>query len=201
MVQAAEARPPYVQFEVRSVEDRQASIDAGHYVGKDIHIAIITPAGSKDRVERVVQEWFAHLENEVGADRFPSSWLSAYRDAYDRWSKGQGEEFDGTAIKSWPVVSPTQVKMLQSLNVHTVEDLASLNEEGILRIGMGGRSLKQKAIDWLESSRDNGKVAMQLEELRGKLDAVLTRNAALEERNAALEAEQAAKKQPGETKL
>ena len=37
MVQKLEERPPFVRFEVRAEEDRQASIEAGHYVGKDVH--------------------------------------------------------------------------------------------------------------------------------------------------------------------
>ena len=47
MPEIMQARPPYVQFEMRAVEDRQASIDAGHYVAKDVAYAIITPAGSR----------------------------------------------------------------------------------------------------------------------------------------------------------
>jgi hypothetical protein len=49
---ADELKPPYVRFEVRSVEDRTASIESGHYVGKDVIFAIVTPAGTRDRIER-----------------------------------------------------------------------------------------------------------------------------------------------------
>lgn len=40
MVQIAEARPPYVTFEFRAEEDRAASIEAGHYVSKDVAYAL-----------------------------------------------------------------------------------------------------------------------------------------------------------------
>ena len=36
MIEIQQARPPYVQFELRAVEDRNASLEAGHYIAKDV---------------------------------------------------------------------------------------------------------------------------------------------------------------------
>lgn len=79
MPAVAEARPPYVMFETRAVEDRAASLEKGHYVTRDVDYAIITPMGSKDRTERVIKEWFDQLQQQVAEGRFPgnggqSSW-------------------------------------------------------------------------------------------------------------------------------
>lgn len=180
MVQVAEARPPYVTFEVRAEEDRAASIEAGHYVGKDVHYALVTPMGSKDRLERNAEEWFVKLEQDVIEGRFPREWFTHFKTAYKAFCEGNEAPLSGTAIVNWPPVSPAQIKTLQSLHVRTVEDLAQANEEVLGRLGMGGRALKQKAIDWLASSKDIGKVSEEMSALRASNDALKVRNEQLE---------------------
>lgn len=149
-------RPPYVSFEVQAVEDRQASIEAGHYVAKDVVYAIVTPAGSKDRIPRVASEWLAMLAEQVQQQRFPGEWLNAFREAYKAFCEGREAPLNGTALRDWPVISPAQLQQLLNFSVRTVEDLAVANEETLSRLGMGGRALKQKAIEWLDASKGIG---------------------------------------------
>lgn len=189
MVTKAEDRPPYVTFEVRAEEDRNASIEAGHYVARDVDFAIITPIGSKDRIERPVAEWFTKLSGDVTEGRFKSEWLSAYRGIYKDWKDGNESPLSGTDIRNWPVVSPAQVKNLIELNVRTVEDLAAANEEVISNIGMGGRALKQKATDWLSSASTSGKTSEELSSLRAANEDLKARNDSLETQLKALAAE------------
>lgn len=166
MPQINEARPPYVEFEIQAEEDRAASLTAGHYVEKDVHYAIVTPMGSKDRIPRKVDEWFASLEQAVAEDRFAPEWLARYKVQYEAWSKGQEIPAFGTPIKTWPVPGPAQIRALLACGVTTIEDLAQANEETISRIGMGGRSLKARAADWLASAKDVGKVSEEISALK-----------------------------------
>jgi hypothetical protein len=162
-------RPPYVMFEVRAIEDRNASIEAGHYVARDVDFALITPQGSKDQIELIVHEWFQMLEQEVRSDRFPLEWLSSYKSAYKHWKEGQEIPLEGFPIVNWPVLSPAQVQIFLGIGIRTIEDVAVMNEEAIQHIGMGGRNLKQRAEEWLktagsEQSRNSEKlVALQQE--------------------------------------
>ena len=176
---ALEERPPYVRFEFRAVEDRAESITQGHYVSRDVAFALVTPAGSKDTIERVVEDWFAQLDQQVREERFPAHWLKAYKDAYEAWKTGNEIPLTGTAVKNWPVLSPSQTKLLLDLGIRAVEDLAVANEETIARLGMGGRALKQKAIEWLASAKDSGKQVEEIVALKAK-------NADLEEANSKL---------------
>lgn len=155
----AEAKPPYVVFEVRAVEDRDETIKQGHYVGKDVDYAIITPQGSKDRIERVVSEWFQNLEQMVAEERFPREWLTAYRNMFRDWKAGLEVPVNGTPIVNWPALSPSQCKTFLSLNIRTVEEVATMNEEAIRRVGMGARALKDRANAWLSAAGDTGKTA------------------------------------------
>jgi hypothetical protein len=187
-VQIADAKAPFIMFERRPVEDREASITAGRYVAKDVDFVLITPHGSKDQIERVVSEWFEYLESQVREGRFDATWLKGYRRAFDDWREGKEVPLEGTPVINWPIVSPAQVKMLQDLHILTVEVLAGSNEEVIRRLGMGGRSLVQKAKDFLAASNGPGKVAEELNALKARLEAQDAQLKDLAEANAALRA-------------
>lgn len=165
-MQPNEAKPPYVVFENRPIEDRAASIAAGHYVGKDVTYAIITPQGSKDRIEKLADEWLKDLETAVREDRFPAQWLQSYRSIYADWKAGREIPTEGTPILTWPAVSRSQADACLNMNIRTVEDLANANEAALTGIGMGARALKERANAWLQSANETGKVAAELEQLR-----------------------------------
>lgn len=178
--QKLEDRPPFVAFETVSVENRQATIDSGHYVGADVDYVYITPAGSKDRIERVVSDWFKKLEQDLREERIPPEWVTHFRAKYKDYKAGQVNTVNGTPILNWPGLSPSVVKQLQSLNMLAIEDVAAMNEEGIARIGMGGRALKQRAIDYLYAAENIGKTGEVLSALRAELDDANSRNVANE---------------------
>lgn len=187
-----EVHPPLVVFEQRSVDDREASISAGHPVFKDEDFALITPPGSKDRIERVVSEWFIHLREQVRAERFPPEWLDKLEKGYALWKEGKEVPLDGYDIRNWSVATPAQVKNMVQWGIRTVEQLSQANEETLGRLGMGGRALKAQAIDWLKNidksataaetaalrqSNDELKLAnerlfAQVKELEGRLKAL-----------------------------
>jgi hypothetical protein len=184
---AEELKPNYVRFELRSVEDRTATIEQGHYVGKDVIYAIVTPAGTRDRVENEAEAWLRNVEEGVKQERIPAGWLTYYRQAYEDFKQSRETPEQGTPIIDWPGASPAQIKTLLDINVRTVEQLAAANEETLQRIGMGGRALKQKAIIWLESSNDQGKVAEEIAKLRVENEELKARDAEREIRLQTLE--------------
>ena len=184
-----EARPPYVTFELRAEEDRTASIAQGKYVARDIPFALITPQGSKDRLERNAVEWLTHISEEARNGRFPQEWADHYHKAFTAWQNGQDLPTLGSPIANWPVPTPAQVRMLLDINIRTVEELAQANEEALGHLGMGGRALKQRAIDFLAQAGDAGKAAAEMEVLRTAHAEVTKQNAEMKEQLAALTAQ------------
>jgi hypothetical protein len=189
-----QVRPPYVTFEVRSVEDRAASMTAGHFVGKDVNYAIVTPSGSKDRIEKIAEEWLDGMAEGVRQERIPGEWLEAYTRKYKIWCETREVPEDGTPIMSWPALSPSQAKAILDANVRTLEDLVAANESTLAAIGMGARALKEKAKAWLDSADTTGKTAEELNDLRQQVQtltkSVETLTKAKEKAEAALEASQ-----------
>lgn len=156
MPSVSEARPPYVKFELRPEEDRAASIAAGHFVAKDVTYAVITPMGSKDRIECIAAEWFEQLAKDTEEGRFPREWYKAFKSHFKDWEEGNEPCTDGTPIAQWPPLSPAQLRMCKEVHIRSVEDLAAANEETLSRLGMGGRALKDKAKEWLDTSKNIG---------------------------------------------
>ena len=162
-VHIQQARPPHVVYERRAEEDRSASIEQGRYVSRDVDYAIVTPAGSKDRVERVVADWFLMLAGEVKAERWPQTWLDQLRAGYDAWARGQTPPESGTPLSTWPALSPAQVKNWAQIGLRTIEELAEANEETLSAYGMGSRDMKSRAGLFLENAKsDSGPLVAKL---------------------------------------
>ena len=176
-----QARPPHVVYERRAEEDRTASIEQGRYVSRDVDYAIVTPAGSKDRVERVVSDWFLMLAGEVKAERWPQVWLDQLRAGYDSWTRGQTPPESGTPLSTWPALSPAQVKNWAQIGIRTIEELAEANEETLSAYGMGSRDMKSRAGLFLENAKsDSGPLVAKLRAAEELIFAMEVRMKSLE---------------------
>ena len=156
-----EERPAFVRFERKSVENKFASIERGSYVGTDIDFALVTPPYSRDVFPKKALEWLAQNDRDAELGRMPKEWADRYRKMYEAWKAGQEMPLEGTPIKDWGVLSPTQREILLRANVLTVEDLAAINDEGMRRFGMGAGELKSKASAWLRTIKDKGSVVQE----------------------------------------
>jgi hypothetical protein len=193
-----EERPPFVRFERRAVEKRRLAPPEGdgtsYYV--DVDFAIITPQGTKDVVEKVAVEWFAYLDQMVSQRRYDPRWLAGFREMFKHWKEGQTIPLNGFAISNWPVATPSQVKTLHEYKVFTVEDLAALPAEGVSRLGMGGISLKNKAIAFLEAQSGTAPLVNRLDAMSVALNAAMERLSTLEAENKALKSAQQSREEP-----
>ena len=173
-------RPPYVRFESRPIEDRDATIKAGHVVYKDVDFALVTPAGSKDVHEAIATEWLEKVEREVRNGRTPAAWANHFQAVYNAWKRDEEPPVNGTRLSHWPGLNKAQLEQLRNLRLLTIEDVASMNEEAIARIGMGGRALKQRAQAFLDAATGPAKqaekvAALEVENqaLKDKLETAL----------------------------
>jgi polyhydroxyalkanoate synthesis regulator phasin len=181
-------RPPFVTFEQRAVEDRNASIAAGGLVMRDVDYVIVRQVGSKDTVEKLADEWLNDLDRLVQNGTYPAEWARHFREKYMAFKAGQSEPELGLSVRQWPSLSKAQAENCIAAGVRTVEDVANMNEPTMQRVGMGARELKAKAKTYIES-RDANKAAEQITALRAELDNKNTRIETLEQRLSALEAQ------------
>ncbi|MBT8450009.1 MAG: hypothetical protein KJO69_09980 [Gammaproteobacteria bacterium] len=179
-------RPPYVRFETRSIEDKRESLSQGRYISKDVDFALITPPYSKDCIEMKVGRWLENQERHVKNGRIPAEWLKRWKQAYQAFVEGNEIPENGTPIRDWGSISPAQREMIIRSGIRTIEDLAGCNDEGLRRLGMGGRDLVNKAKSWLKSVNDYGKVSMQNAALEKENEQLQITVASLEEKVEAL---------------
>lgn len=154
-------RPPYVTFEYHAEEDRAATLADGIHRTKDVAFAHITPPGSKDIIERRADEWLAQIRQAAMDGRYPQEWARGHAENFRAWKDGEEPPVMGTPLDQWPGLSPSQFKSLKNANIRTIEDAAAMNEEGIMRVGMGARSIKDRATSFLKTAANVGATAEQ----------------------------------------
>ena len=160
----------WVQFELRDVEDREASKREGKYVGRDVEYVLITPAYGKDDVHKKVSVWKEDLYTKLQGGFISQEDYNFYIAKYEAWKKGLEAPPNGTPIKGWGICSPAQQKLLLSIGILTVEDLSTINDEGIRRIGMGGVELKRKAIARISQMQDKGPLTQKMAAVEAQND-------------------------------
>lgn len=184
-----ETRPPYFDFDARSLEKRKLVEEGGGLYYEPVDFIIITPHGSKDRIERIWTEYEAYLRGLVKNNMYPPSWLKWFQDGYSEWKAGRAMPVNGTPIRNWPVLTSGEVKALINAKIHTVEDLAAANEAMIQMLGMGGRMLKQRAVDWINAKATDAPTAELISALRAQNEALVAQLGVAKEQNATLNAQ------------
>jgi hypothetical protein len=180
-------RPPNVEFMESSVEDRNASIAAGHLVLKPQHMVCVRQIGSKDSIEFIADQWLQQQEDMARNGRLPAEWAAFYRKKYEAFIAGVEGPVNGFPIREWPSINKAMAQNAIAAGVNSVEDLAAANEETLQRIGMGARGLQQKAKAFLDT-RNGGVNAEEVAALRAQLADRDERVKSLEDRLLALEA-------------
>jgi hypothetical protein len=78
--------------------------------------------------------------------------------AYEHWKKGQDEPVDGTPLAAWAGVNSGQADRLKLMHVRTVEDIAALTDSDLEKIGMGARSMREKARAFIANKQGSAKI-------------------------------------------
>jgi len=166
----AKERPPFVQFEEREMGfNEEASKTAGRPIPRVVTLACITPHGSKDRFEKVADEWLKQIREQALRAQYPLEWANYFQAAYDEWKKGNELPREGTPVRTWPAVTKEQGVRLQALGLTTIEDLAQTPDGGLGVIGPDGRYLRDLAKSWINESKDKGINAKALADANARI--------------------------------
>jgi hypothetical protein len=140
--------------------DERASSEQGRAVYKETEIVHLHIAGDSCSVH-------ATPVDEAIKTRFPEQ--------YQHWKRtNQGHHISGTPLKMWPPATPVQIKELEAIHVHSVEDLASIADVHLDRIP-DGRMWRDKAEAWLKVARDSStatRFAAENEALKARIEAL-----------------------------
>lgn len=171
MMQIYKERPPFVQFDEKEYGiNQQASEAAGRPVPNVCVFAFITPAGSKDCVEKPATEWLDQIRQKAIKGEYPPEWAERFRMQYEEYLKGNELPREGTPIKTWQMINREQANRLRAVNITTVEDLAAVPEHGLSMIGLDARYLRDTAQAWIAEAKDKGIVARELADANSKIE-------------------------------
>lgn len=115
---------------------------------------IMPPGQSKSTL---VHEFLTEFEGK----RAKSHLYGRYRKEIEAFLNGETKNADETPIEEWDVVDEQFCRKLKSLNINTVEDIASLSDTSLQAVGMGARELQKKAKLFVSAGKDK-KLATEL---------------------------------------
>lgn len=149
-----------VRFFMRTVVDQVATLAAGCPKHKSAeYIEIRVPGDKTNVVERAVR---------------PNDTV-LYAHAYAAFKAGDKEQVVGTALEHWPPAAAHVVEDLKHLKIRTVEQLAAVSDANLPALGIGGRSLRDQALAWLELAKGGEPIARMTAEneaLRQRIDGL-----------------------------
>lgn len=151
-----EDRMPVVRFGKIAQEDRNATIEAGRLITKDVDMVYVKQIGERDETECNAKEWLEKQRVKTygvnGQEpTLPEAWFARYEKCYENYLKGFQNQPDGFPVREWAILTPSQVSNMHSMETFTVEQVAGWTDTAMARFGMHGRELKNKAQSWLQS--------------------------------------------------
>lgn len=164
-----------VQFEMLPVHMAFKSEQEGRPIYEEhAHIRIAFPGDRTRELLRPVKMQDDTL-GPSDLNRFPRQWAAF---------KAQNEPVvEGTPLSEWPMINRAQVMEFGSLNIRTVEQLASVPDTTLHTMGMGGRAVRDKAKAWLDQARGGS----ELSKILARLEALENENQALKRQAAVAE--------------
>lgn len=129
----------YAKFYLEPILNKFKSKEAGRdiYESKEF-ILIICPGQNKTEVRRPVQE------NDK----------KEYHQEWRAFVENKPDAIVGTPIENLPRLDPGMARQLKHLNIHTIEQMASLSDSGLANIGIGANELKTRAKAFIEKNSD-----------------------------------------------
>lgn len=128
-----------LRFFIEPVQNQAKTLEAGRPIYDQVEMVAINVPGSKDEVVKKVND-------DVKAKFGPQ---------YARWKQTQEQPVDGTPLSMVPWLNAAQVREMQAINIKTLEQLASLSDTAVQKIGMGGQELRRKAQEYMKSAAGN----------------------------------------------
>ena len=146
-----------VTFYKRSMKQEDETIAAGRPIFKEFDfIRIMVPGDNLSEIDTYA--------NESHKARFPRQW------AHYQNKVGDHQDFVGTPIEQWTLITRSQAEELRGLKFPTVESVANCSDQQMQRIGMvagmSPHSFREKAKAFLNLASDSADVAQREAELQ-----------------------------------
>jgi hypothetical protein len=150
-----------VRFEEIAVVNKAKSDAAGYPVHDMTVRAFIRVPGSRDEFPTKLDDKF----------------MAEYGHLYERWKKTQEQPVDGLALELWPPIPKSYVEDWKYFGVRTVQQLATMGDTQLQKLGMGAREWQKKAESWLKEAQDHAesqRLVSENEKLKDEISMLKT---------------------------
>jgi hypothetical protein len=164
-------------FKYLAVKNEGKSADAGRLVCDDIEVCEIRAPGSRN-VSVFPALSVSHWSGDIyGGDQVKVTYAERFAHQYRQFKAEQAQTKSGTPLSVAPFLTEGRRAEMRAQNIYTVEQLAGIDGQELKNLGINGRDLKNRALEYIEETKNNApnlKLADELEQIRA-------RNAILEE--------------------
>lgn len=163
-------------FKTLAVKDEGESVKQNRPVFKDVDVCELRYPGSKN-VGCYPATGFSHWITAPDGSQQPLSYAERFRRQYQQFKMEAVQTKSGTPLDYGRFLTEARRAELRAQNIYTIEALAAIDGLELKNLGMHGRDLKNKAMEYLEETRLGAPNSQMLSEL----EALRTKNALLEE--------------------
>jgi hypothetical protein len=167
-----------VQFRHFAQPNEAKSVAAGRLVCDDLEVVEIRAPGSKQTVgvhpANAVSHW---VSDPFTGGQSQITYAERFARQYQQFKQQTIQTKSGTPLEQARFLTEARRAELRSLNIYTLEALASIDGQELKNIGPGGRELKNAAMHFIEEAKQN----VPSLQMQAELDALRARNAVLEE--------------------
>ena len=137
------------------------SLTEGRPIFDDVEVVEVRFAGSKDAGVYRSND-FSHWEvDEETGEQLHLTYAERWPKQYQQFKAKQQQTKSGTPLDYVPFLTDGKRSELRALNIYTIEALAELDGQPLKNLGVGGRELKNRAIEYLASSSHDGTILRQ----------------------------------------
>jgi hypothetical protein len=159
-------------FKTIAFKNERKSIEAGRPIFEDVEVCEIRFAGSKDcGVYR--SHTFSHWEtDEETGENQHLTYAEHWPRQYQQFLAKKQQTKSGTPLDYVPFLTDSKRMELRALNIYTIEALAELDGQPLKNLGIGGRELKNKAMEYLASSSHDATIMRQQQQIEALISQV-----------------------------
>ena len=171
-----------VLFRHMASENHTKTLTEGRPIFDDVEVCEIRSPGSKDVKVARSTEVCGWVDDPYTGSQRKLTYAERFKHQYQQFKASAAQTKTGTPLDIVPFLTDGRRAELRAQNVYTVEQLADIEGAELKNLGIGGREMKNKAMEYIAE----GLSLAPNKQMLAELEALRARNAILEEDAVAL---------------
>lgn len=106
------------------------------------------------KMEERVQIYMPGNQNSIPVFKVTDEHRDRWPKEYEAFKNGLEPDLNGTPLEEWAILNKAMVLELKAMHIRTIEDVATLSDIAVQKIGRGGYSLRERALAFLDQAKE-----------------------------------------------